>query len=116
MKVEKGLHWSQKVVDGIQEAQKQLADKYLDFAIKVSLQKGESFLYIFDGLSEETTRKELSNVADGIMHTRIKSYIDPFTQVYVKYKGQWHVYNHIFSPIAEKLVPREIIAQSLLFD
>lgn len=116
MRVEKGLRGSQKVTIDMQKMEQKLTDNYRTMSVQLSLQKGETFLYIFDGLTEKVTRKEMINVATGIIHTRIRSYIDPFTQVYVKYKGQWHGYNGLFSPISEKLVPREIIAQSLLFD
>ncbi|WWY65232.1 hypothetical protein [Pseudomonas phage vB_PaeP_FMD5] len=101
---------------GIREAEQNMARKFTTMLISDSLRKGESCLYIFDGLTEEIFRKDLSNVASGLMMSRLKSYTDPFKQLYTKHNGRWFVFSSDFNPVAEKLVPPEIRAQSLLFD
>ncbi|WNV49510.1 hypothetical protein [Pseudomonas phage L15] len=94
----------------------ELRKKFTTMKIGNSLRKGESFLYIFDGLTEEVTRKDMANVAEGLMMSRLKSYTDPFNQLFTKYEGMWFVFSNDFTPVTDKLVPKEIIAQSLLFD
>ncbi|WQA18449.1 hypothetical protein [Pseudomonas phage vB_Pae_TUMS_P11] len=100
----------------MQEMEQSMARKFTTMLISDSLRKGESCLYIFDGLTEEIFRKDLSNVASGLMMSRLKSYTDPFKQLYTKHNGRWFVFSSDFNPVAEKLVPPEIRAQSLLFD
>ncbi|UEP18706.1 hypothetical protein PP757_gp74 [Pseudomonas phage vB_PaeP_TUMS_P121] len=93
-----------------------LSKKFTTFQIVGALRQGDSYLYIFDGLTEEVTRKGMTNVADGLMMSRLRSYVGPFNQLFVKYQGSWFVFSNDFTPVTDKLVPKEIIAQSLLFD
>ncbi|QWT71772.1 hypothetical protein [Pseudomonas phage vB_Pae-PA14] len=104
------------VVVDMSKTEAALARKFATMKICDSLRRGESFLYIFDGLTEEVTRKELSNVAEGLLMTRICSYAGPFNQLFTKCEGNWFVFSSDFGPVTDKLVPKEIIAQSLLFD